>query len=73
MRRARAICQYFQPRPHSLPPDGDLNMVHVVGGGGGPGGPGGPGGAAVLDRPPEDALADEQVPHEEPQVLYLDV
>ena len=72
MRQARAICQFFQPRPHCLPPDGDLDMVHVVGGGGGPGGPGGPGGAAVLARPPGDALADGQDPHGEPQVIYLD-
>jgi hypothetical protein len=73
MRRVRA---FFQPRGssggHYLPPDGDLNMVHVVGGGGGPGGPGGPGGAAVRARPPGDVLADGQDPHGEPQVNYLD-
>ena len=69
MRQVRAI---FQPLPHSLPPDDDLNMVRVVGGGGGPGGPGGPGGAAVRARPPGDVLADGQGPHGEPQVTYLD-
>ena len=63
MRGARAVCQYFQSRPQSPPTDDDLDTVHVNGGGEGPGGPGGA----------EDALADEQVPHKEPQVLYLDV
>ena len=67
MRRVRA---FFQPRGgHYLPPDVDLNMVHVVGGGGGPGGPGGPGGAALLARPPGDALANEQDPHGARQVI----
>ena len=72
MVRARAFCQFFQPRPS--PPDSELNVVHVVGGGGGPGGQGG-GAAAVLDRPPGDAnsaLADGQDPHGGPQVIYLD-
>ena len=57
MRGARALYQYFQSPPN----DDDLDAVHVEGGGEGPGGPGGA----------EDA--DEQVPHKEPQVLYLDV
>ena len=70
MGQARAICEWFQPRP--TPPDSDLDTVHVVGGGGGPDGPGGPGGAAVLDRPSGDAPADEQDPHGEPQVINLD-
>ena len=69
MMRARALCQFFQPRPN--PPDGELDVIHVVGGGGGPGGQGG-GAAAVLDRPLGDALADGQDPYGEPQVIYLD-
>ena len=74
MRQVRAI---FQPLPLpslSLPDDGDLDVVHVDGGGGGgggPGGPGGPGGASVLARPPGGALADVQDPQGEPQVIYF--
>ena len=69
MGQARAICEWFSPRPAS--PDGNLADVHVIGGGG-PDGPGGPGGAAVLANPSGDALADGQDPQGEPQVINLD-
>ena len=49
-------------------PDGDLNGVHVEGGGRGPHGPGGPGGANV-QLAPGDVLDDVKGP--EPQVIYL--
>ena len=46
-------------------PDGDLDGVHVEGGGGGPHGPGG----ADVQLAPGDVLDDVKGP--EPQVIYL--
>ena len=72
--RARALCEWFSPRPDGGSPDGDLADIEVIedGGPGGPGGPGDAGGAAVLADPPRDALADKQDPQGEPQVINLD-
>ena len=74
MGQARALCEWFSPRPDGCSPDGDLADVHVIGGGGpdGPGGPGCAGGATVLADPSGDALADGQDPQGEPQVINLD-
>ena len=46
-------------------PDGDLDGVHVEGGGGGPRGPGGP----DVQLAPGDVLDNVKGP--EPQVIYL--